>query len=63
MELGEKRRYMARIRYRQPLEAVTLHKREDGLYFVFDQSQRGVAAGQFVAWYDEDELIGSGVIN
>jgi tRNA-specific 2-thiouridylase len=63
MEIGEKRRCEARIRYRQALESVTLHRREDGLYFVFDRPQRGVAAGQFVAWYEGDELIGSGVIS
>jgi len=37
--------------------------REDGLYILFDQPQKAIAAGQFVAWYDDDELIGSGVIN
>ncbi|WP_141682547.1 aminomethyltransferase beta-barrel domain-containing protein, partial [Alistipes sp. CHKCI003] len=25
--------------------------------------QRGIAAGQFAAWYDGDELVGSGVID
>jgi tRNA-specific 2-thiouridylase len=36
--------------------------RNDGLYVLFDAVQRGVAAGQFVAWYADDELVGSGVI-
>lgn len=53
----------ARIRYRQSLEDATLHLHEDGLYIVFDRDQRGIASGQFVAWYQEDELIGSGVIS
>lgn len=57
------RRYEVRIRYRQDLEWCTLVKRDQGLYFVFDKPQRAVAKGQFVAWYLEDELIGSGVIN
>lgn len=59
---GETAKYSARIRYRQPLENCTLHQKNDGLYFVFDNFQRGIAAGQFVAWYKNDELIGSGVI-
>ncbi|MCB0538222.1 MAG: tRNA 2-thiouridine(34) synthase MnmA [Bacteroidetes bacterium] len=59
---GEEAKYSARIRYRQPLENCTLYQKEDGLYFVFDNFQRGIAAGQFVAWYKNDELIGSGVI-
>ncbi len=62
MALGEERRYMARIRYRQPLEQATLKLGENGMSIYFDRPQRGVAAGQFVAWYDGDELIGSGVI-
>jgi tRNA-specific 2-thiouridylase len=59
---GESREQMARIRYRQPLEKVTLFMEEDGLYLIFDEHQRGIAPGQFVAWYDGEELIGSGEI-
>lgn len=63
LAVGESRRYMARIRYRQPLEACTLHRREEGVYIVFDRPQRGVTPGQFAAWYDGEELVGSGVIS
>jgi tRNA-specific 2-thiouridylase len=63
LSLDETRRYAARIRYRQKLEACTLHKKADGLYIVFDRPQRSVTPGQFAAWYDGEELIGSGVIN
>ena len=52
----------ARIRYRQPLAKATLHSTSTGLYLVFDQPQSAIAAGQFAAWYLQDELIGSGVI-
>lgn len=62
MQVGESRRYMVRIRYRQPLQEAELLCREDGLYLCFDQAQRGVAAGQFAAWYDGEVLVGSGVI-
>ncbi len=60
---GETKAYRARIRYRQPLQACVLHKRKNGLYILFDQPQRGVTPGQFAAWYDGEELIGSGVIH
>jgi len=60
---GNKQSYNARIRYRQPLENATLYQRKDGLYIVFDNPQTAIAEGQFVAWYQDDELIGSGVIN
>ncbi|MCL3782392.1 tRNA 2-thiouridine(34) synthase MnmA [Prolixibacteraceae bacterium JC049] len=62
MEDGEERRYEVRIRYRQPLEGATLHKTEGGLYIVFDERQRAVVPGQFAAWYENGELIGSGPI-
>ena len=52
----------ARIRYRQPLVKATLHPTAKGLYLVFDKPQSAIAAGQFAAWYLDDELIGSGVI-
>lgn len=59
---GDTHRYEARIRYRQPLEGCTLHQEKEGLYIVFDRPQRGVTPGQFAAWYEGDEVVGSGVI-
>ncbi len=62
MQPGERRRYAIRIRYRQPLQGGELILREEGLYILFDEPQRGIASGQFAAWYDGDELVGSGAI-
>lgn len=62
MQVGERRSYDVRIRYRQPLQRAELICREDGVYILFDELQRGIAAGQFAAWYSGDELVGSGVI-
>ncbi len=63
LHTGDTARYLCRIRYRQPLEWATLHRSAEALYIVFDEPQRGVAAGQFAAWYStEGELIGSGAI-
>ena len=62
MKINETRVYQARIRYRQPLEGAKLHYDGETLFVIFDRPQRGVAAGQFVAWYEGDELIGSGTI-
>ncbi len=59
----ESQRFLVRIRYRQPLQEATLYKLESGLIVFFDQPQRGITPGQFVAWYDGEELIGSGIIN
>lgn len=63
MREGERRRYMVRIRYRQPLQAAELIMDGDGLYILFDEAQRGITAGQFAAWYDGEVLAGSGVIS
>ena len=62
LKIGESARFAVRIRYRQPLQQATLFIREEGAYILFDEAQRGIAAGQFAAWYDGEELVGSGVI-
>ena len=63
MRAGDERRMPVRVRYRQPLQDATLYRFSDGMYILFDQPQRSIAPGQFAAWYDGDELAGSGVIN
>ena len=63
MKDGEIRKYKVRIRYRQPLQDAVLVKRENGLYIIFEQEQRGITPGQFAVWYDEDEMLGSGPIS
>jgi tRNA-specific 2-thiouridylase len=53
---------LVRIRYRQPLQKATLLKNDTGCYILFENKQKGIAPGQFAAWYNGDELLGSGVI-
>ncbi len=62
LSVGNSQRFMVRIRYRQPLQSARLFEREDGSYILFDEPQRGIAAGQFAALYDGERLIASGVI-
>ena len=52
-----------RIRYRQPLQSGTIYRFKKGLYILFDKPILSVTSGQFVSWYIDDELIGSGTIN
>lgn len=54
---------MARIRYRQALEKALIYKIDGGLYVDFENPQSAITEGQFVAWYINEELIGSGVIS
>ena len=63
LENGCSLKVLSRIRYRQKLEKAVIHQREEGLFVVFEKEQRGIAAGQFIAWYVKDELLGSGVIS
>ena len=63
LAVGKKTEVMARIRYRQPLQKAILHQFESGMYVQFENPQSAITEGQFVAWYMDDELQGSGVIS
>ncbi len=53
----------AKTRYRQPDQACTLSKTDDGHYrVVFDEPQRAVTPGQSVVFYDGDVCLGGGII-
>ncbi|GCD80442.1 tRNA 2-thiouridine(34) synthase MnmA [Schleiferia thermophila] len=60
---GESRKYMCRIRYRQNLEPAALFVFENYSYLLFDTPQKAITPGQFAVWYEDDYLIGSGVID
>ena len=63
LKTGETMQVLARIRYRQKLEKAVLYKVENGLYVEFENKQSAITEGQFVAWYVNEELLGSGVIS
>ena len=52
----------AKIRYRQKLQKISIHKYLDFLYVEFEEYQSAITPGQFVAIYDNSQLIASGVI-
>ena len=60
---GETMNVQARIRYRQSLQNAILKKTNQGLYVEFELPQSAITEGQFVAWYSNKELLGSGVIS
>lgn len=60
---GESADFLLRIRYRQQLVGATLYRENKGLYIIFDEPMKAITPGQFAAWYRNDELVGSGVIN
>ena len=63
LAVGEQMEVSARIRYRQPLEKATLFREKEGLFVLFEKPQSAIAEGQFVAWHQGEELLGSGVIS
>ncbi|MDX2444092.1 MAG: tRNA 2-thiouridine(34) synthase MnmA [Bacteroidales bacterium] len=63
MKSGEDAEMLVRIRYRQALQVARLYARKDGIFIIFKDLQRGITPGQFAAWYDKEEVIGSGVIS
>ncbi len=63
LQPNETMEVMARIRYRQPLQKATLYQYENGLYVEFDEPQSAITEGQFVAWHQGEEILGSGVIS
>ena len=63
LQVGDTMEVEARIRYRQQLEKATLYQFKEGLYVCFDNKQSAIQEGQFVAWYKNEELLGSGVIS
>ena len=52
----------ARIRYRQALQDVSVIKKYEFYFFNFKIPQKAITSGQFIALYDNEELISSGVI-
>ena len=54
---------MAKFRYRQPDQAVTVKIKEDGgLHISFAEKQRAVTEGQYAVLYRGEECLGGGVI-
>jgi tRNA-specific 2-thiouridylase len=63
LKIGTEKDFLLRIRYRQALANGRLYQREEGIYILFENPTKAIAAGQFAAWYLADELMGSGVIS
>jgi tRNA-uridine 2-sulfurtransferase len=51
-----------RIRYRQPKVPARIVREKGSLRAIFETPQRGVAPGQSAVFYDEEKLLGGGVI-
>ena len=57
------REYAAKIRYRQEDQMCHISEGENGTYMVeFEQPQRAIASGQICVLYDNNIVIGSGII-
>jgi tRNA-specific 2-thiouridylase len=56
-------RITAKIRYRHPAAPAKLYLCDDKATVEFDEPQRAITPGQSAAFYDDDILIGGGVIS
>jgi len=53
---------LGKARYRDPSTPIHLNRNQDGLWFVeFDSPQRALTPGQILAFYDGEQLVGSGI--
>ena len=57
-----KGRCEVRIRYRQPKAPTLVIKENNRVRVVFDVPQRGVAPGQPAVFYDQEKVLGGGII-
>lgn len=62
-KLGNERKVYAKIRSTQQPTPVTITPNGDDVDVVFDELQKSIAIGQSVVFYDEDVLLGGGVID
>lgn len=63
LQAGQERKLQVRVRYRQALQQARIIAADAGYHIIFDRLQRGITPGQFAAWYEGEELLGSGVIS
>ncbi|MEK7652408.1 MAG: tRNA 2-thiouridine(34) synthase MnmA [Patescibacteria group bacterium] len=59
---NESKKYLGRIRYRQPLQSCFVQYKKEKTFIIFDEKQKAVALGQSVVLYDGEECLGGGVI-
>ena len=61
-KLEEEREYQAKIRYASILSKCKIKLKDDLVYTYFQNPQRAATPGQSIVWYDEQYLIGGGII-
>lgn len=62
VNVGEKKNFLIRTRYRQNLIPGKLIMKSNYLYIEFSEDVKSITSGQFAAWYLKNELIGSAPI-
>ncbi|MBQ3640937.1 tRNA 2-thiouridine(34) synthase MnmA [bacterium] len=61
--LKEERKATAKFRSTQQPSPVTVFPTNDGIKVIFDNPQKSIAIGQSVVLYDEDTVLGGGIID
>lgn len=60
--LDEPGRFFVKIRYRDPGAFATVTKNRETAEVLFDEPQKAITPGQSVVFYDDDKVVGGGVI-
>ena len=63
MAEGEPFRCMAKFRYRQPDQQVSITQKEDILYIDTDEPQRAVTPGQSAVFYRGEQCLGGAIVD
>jgi tRNA-uridine 2-sulfurtransferase len=64
VSIGEQKKYSAKIRYKDPGSPASVRTQLDGtLEVLFDEPKRAVTPGQSVVLYEDDDVVGGGIID
>lgn len=58
----ENKKYLGRIRYRQPLQKCSVKYENEKTFVIFEEKQKAVALGQSIVLYDDEKCLGGGII-
>jgi tRNA-specific 2-thiouridylase len=61
-QLSEPQQVEAKVRYNSPVSSATIFPGTDEIRVEFDQPQRAITPGQSIVFYDDDIVVGGGII-
>jgi len=62
-KLTEPTKAIVKIRYKDKGSPATLYHEDDKIKIIFDEAQKAITPGQSAVFYDDENVIGGGIIN